>query len=91
MKYYLFMNKETIFFMILAMWYLNRYRIAKYLFLLYINLSVYNKNFNDTWRFITIGELESESESEKDNTSDVDNEEVRIEKELPKYEDKFLT
>jgi hypothetical protein len=33
MKYYLFMNKETIFFMILAMWYLNRYRLAKYLFL----------------------------------------------------------
>lgn len=91
MKYYLFMNKETIFFMILAMWYLNRYRLAKYLFLLYINLSVYNKNFNDIWRFITIGELESENESVKDNTSDVDNEEVRIEKELPKYEDKFLS
>jgi hypothetical protein len=85
------MNKETIFFMILAMWYLNRYRLAKYLFLVYINLSVYNKNFNDIWRFITIGELESESESVEDNISDIDNEDVRIEKELPKYEDKFLS
>ena len=84
------MNKETIFFMILAIWYFNRYRIAKHLFLVYINLCKYNKNFNDLWRLITIGELESECESIKDDISNIDDEELRLEKEKPRYEDKFL-
>jgi len=82
------MNKETIFFMIFAMWYFNRNRIAKYLFLVYIKLSEYNNNFNDIYRYITIGNFESDSE--KDYNSDVDNEELRVEKEKPRYEDKFL-
>ena len=82
------MNKETIFFMILAMWYFNRYRIAKYLFLVYRNLYSNSKDFINIWKFITIGDFDSESESEY--TSDVDNEEFRIEKKLPRYEDKFL-
>ena len=82
------MNKETIFFMILAMWYFNRFSIAKYLCLVYRNLYLNSKDFISLWRLITVGDLDSESES--DYTSDVDNKEFRVEKELPRYEDKFL-
>ena len=93
MKYYLFMNKETIFFILITLWYLNRKRISKHLLLIYKKLFLYSKDFNDIWRFITIGDFDSDSDnSENDNiSSDVDNEELRLEKVLPKYEDKFLS
>lgn len=92
MKYYLFMNKETIFFILITLWYLNRKRISKHLLLIYKKLFLYSKDFNNIWRFITIGDFDSDSDnSENDNMSDVDNEELRVEKVLPKYEDKFLS
>jgi hypothetical protein len=87
------MNKETIFFILITLWYLNRKRISKHLLLIYKKLFLYSKDFNDIWRFITIGDFDSDSDnSENDNiSSDVDNEELRLEKVLPKYEDKFLS
>jgi hypothetical protein len=86
------MNKETIFFILITLWYLNRKRISKHLLLIYKKLFLYSKDFNNIWRFITIGDFDSDSDnSENDNMSDVDNEELRVEKVLPKYEDKFLS
>jgi hypothetical protein len=81
------MNKETIFFIIVAMWYLNRYKISKYLFLVYRNLYL-NIDIINLWKYINFGDLDSDSE--KDYNSDERNEEFRVEKDKTRYEDKFL-
>ena len=81
------MNKETIFFILFTVWYFNRNKLSKYLPLLYQNYFLFKNNcfaiykyiFNDNY------DLESEFDINEENKED-----KRLEKELPKYEDKFL-